>query len=385
MLALPAHPRRPRRQSARPSLLLLLGLLLGFLAALAEAARDYYKILDVDKSASLRDIKRAYRKKAQKLHPDKHPDKKDQFIDVSDAYQTLSDPELRKIYDRFGEDAVKKHQAGQQNGGQDPFDLFSSWFGGGGGGFQGQQQARRGPSKQFNVEVELGDFYRGKSFEIEHERQVLCHSCDGSGARSKSDIHECDVCGGRGVRIVRQQIMPGFVTNAQMQCDKCHGRGRVITHKCPRCNGAKVQTEKVPLTVDIEPGTPEGFQFVLEGESDEGPDFEAGDVIIRLSSARRSADFRRRDSHLYITRAIGLDDALLGFEQNITHYDGHTVTLKRSSVTQPGFVQTVEGEGMPLFGPNGNIEGKFGDLYVEYEVVLPQTVTGDFKTGESWC
>ena len=246
-----------------------------------EAARDYYKILDVDKSAAVRDIKRAYRKKAQKLHPDKHPDKKDEFLDVSDAYQTLSDPELRKIYDRYGEDAVKKHQAGQGGGGHDPFDLFSSWFGG--GGFrQGQQQVRKGPSKQFNVQIELADFYRGKTFEIEHERQVICHACDGSGAKSKADIHQCETCAGRGVRIVRQQIMPGFVTNAQVTCDVCGGRGNVIAHACEKCEGRKVQTEKVPLSVDIEPGTPEGFQFVLEGESDEGPDFEAGDVIVRL-------------------------------------------------------------------------------------------------------
>lgn len=77
-----------------------------------------------------------------------------------------------------------------------------------------------------------------------------------------------------------------------------------------------------------------------------------------------------------------MDDALLGFEQNITHFDGHHVTLKRTGVTQPGYVQTIEGEGMPLFGSTGNIEGKFGNLYVEYEVVLPQRVTGDFRTGE---
>ena len=99
-------------------------------------------------------------------------------------------------------------------------------------------------------------------------------------------------------------------------------------------------------------------------------------------SNRKTSDFRRRDSNLYLTRAIGLDDALLGFEQNITHFDGHHVTLKRTGVTQPGYVQTIEGEGMPLFGSTGNIEGKFGNLYVEYEVVLPQRATGDFRTGE---
>ncbi|KDN44129.1 chaperone J-domain-containing protein, partial [Tilletiaria anomala UBC 951] len=351
------------------------------LASLVEAARDYYKILDVDRSASERDIKRAYRKKAQKLHPDKHPDKESEFIDVSDAYQTLSDPELRKVYDRFGEDAVKRHQAGQGQGGQDPFDLFSSWFGG--GGFGGGQQVRKGPSKQFNVQVSLADFYKGKKFEIEHERQVICMSCDGSGARSKADIHQCETCGGRGIRIVRQQIMPGFVTNAQMQCDVCGGRGNVIKHKCPKCDGAKVQMDKVPISVELEPGAPEGHQIVFEGESDEGPDFEAGDVIVKLSSVRGHSTFRRRDANLYLTHSIGLDDALLGFEQNITHLvDSRVITLKRSSVTQPGYVQTIQNEGMPLWDARIKspvAEGKNGDLFVEYEVVLPQNVQGDFK------
>lgn len=205
-----------------------------------------------------------------------------QFIELSDAYQALSDPEVRKIYDRYGEDGVKKHQAGQGAGGRpnDPFDMFRHFFGGGGGGFNGG--ARRGPNKHFNVEVPLSDMYTGRTFELEYERNVVCPACDGSGARSPADIHTCETCAGRGVRIVRQQIMPGFITNAQVTCDKCAGAGRVIAHACPKCGGNKIMTDQSTLDVEIEPGMREGEELVFEGDADESPDWEAGDVVIRL-------------------------------------------------------------------------------------------------------
>ncbi|KAK0532737.1 DnaJ- protein scj1 [Tilletia horrida] len=356
----------------------VLFIVLALLPALVQAARDYYKILDVDKSASDRDIKRAYRKRAQKIHPDKHPDKQDEFVELSEAYQTLIDPELRKIYDRHGADGVKRHQQGQAAGGnQDPFDVFRHFFGGdafgGGGDF-----VRKGPNKNFHLQFDLADFYKGRKLGLSYDREVLCSTCDGSGARSKSDIHSCETCQGRGVRVVRQQIMPGFHTTAQVTCDQCGGQGRVIKHACPACNGRKLKTEKTEIQVEVEPGMKEGEEITFEGDSDEGPDFEPGDVIVKLTATRSKGDFRRRDTHLYTTYPIGLDDALLGFEHTITHMDGHNVTLKRSSVTQPGFVQTIAEEGMPI-RENGAIHGH-GNLYVEYQVVLPERVDGDLRT-----
>ncbi|KAK0530704.1 DnaJ- protein scj1 [Tilletia horrida] len=369
--------RRPMRSFASAWKVVLF-IVLALLPALVQAARDYYKILDVDKSASDRDIKRAYRKRAQKIHPDKHPDKQDEFVELSEAYQTLIDPELRKIYDRHGADGVKRHQQGQAAGGnQDPFDVFRHFFGGdafgGGGDF-----VRKGPNKNFHLQFDLADFYKGRKLGLSYDREVLCSTCDGSGARSKSDIHSCETCQGRGVRVVRQQIMPGFHTTAQVTCDQCGGQGRVIKHACPACNGRKLKTEKTEIQVEVEPGMKEGEEITFEGDSDEGPDFEPGDVIVKLTATRSKGDFRRRDTHLYTTYPIGLDDALLGFEHTITHMDGHNVTLKRSSVTQPGFVQTIAEEGMPI-RENGAIHGH-GNLYVEYQVVLPERVDGDLRT-----
>ena len=274
------------------SWLLVLSIVLSiWMAALVAAAKDYYKVLGVDKSASERDIKRAYRKRAQKIHPDKHPDKHAEFLELSDAYQTLSDAETRKIYDRYGVDGVKKHQARKDNPhqhAQDPFDIFSRFFGGGGGGGGG---VRKGPSKAFNVDVDVEDFYKGKTFTIEYQRNVVCSHCDGSGAESPADIHTCDACDGRGIRIVRQQIMPGFITNAQMTCDRCGGAGSVIAHKCSKCQGQKIAQEVASIEVELERGAENGVEVVIEGEADEAPDYVAGDVIVKIKyvSIARSA------------------------------------------------------------------------------------------------
>ncbi|PWN44086.1 DnaJ-domain-containing protein [Ceraceosorus guamensis] len=369
--------RRSRHATPRAwqSLAIAAILFIAVFALSAEAAKDYYKIMGVDRQADDRTIKRAYRKLAQKLHPDKHPEKGDQFVELSEAYQILSEPETRKIYDRYGEDGVKRHQ--QQAGsaaGNDPMNVFRNFFGGGGGPF-GQQGPRRGPNRNYNLEVGLEDMYRGRRVSVQHQRNVICAACDGSGAREKSDIHSCEACGGQGIRVVQQQIMPGFVTRSQVQCDRCGGQGQVIQHLCSRCNGQKVTAETVDLDVEILPGAREGEEILFEGDADEGPDFEPGDVSFKLRSVRHKGDFRRRDNHLYTTYPISLADALLGFDYQLRHMDDHNVTLRRTTVTQPGWTQTIKGEGMPKRDDDGH-----GDLFVEYQVVMPDKIEGDIQT-----
>ena len=371
-------------------LLFLSIVVLMWMAALVAAAKDYYKVLGVDKTASDRDIKRAYRKRAQKIHPDKHPDKHAEFLELSDAYQTLSDAETRKIYDRYGSDGVKKHQARKDNPhqhAQDPFDIFSRFFGGGGGG----GGVRKGPSKAFNVDVDIEDFYKGKTFTLEYQRNVVCPHCDGSGAESPGDIHTCETCDGRGVRIVRQQIMPGFITNAQMTCDRCGGAGSVIAHKCSNCHGQKIVQEVASIEVELERGANDGVEVVIEGEADEAPDHEAGDIIVKISARRSKGQFRRGGTSLYKTLPISLSEALLGFERNLTHMDGRKVTVKRDGVTQPGFVSVVDNEGMPVPGTivsdapeddaSAGREMLFGKLYLEWELVLPEVVDPALRKG----
>ncbi|KAJ4477164.1 DnaJ C terminal domain-containing protein [Lentinula aciculospora] len=359
-----------------------------FFSALA-AAKDLYKILDIHPSSSKTDVRHAYKKLSRKYHPDKNqdPDAKDKFVDIAygqssqvsirlkisakscqdiAAYEVLADEEKRQIYDRHGEEGLKAHEGGQTQHGN-PFDIFSNFFGDG----YASQQVRRGPTSLTEFEVELADIYKGASIDFMIKKRILCDHCRGSGAASDGDIHTCSGCGGSGVKLVKQQIFPGMFAQSQTTCNECGGRGKIIHKKCPHCDGMKVTDHTAHYTLEVIPGMPEGHEVVFEGEGDESPDWESGDVILRVRSRKDKGGWRRKESSLYWRETIGIDEALLGFDRNLTHLDGHEVRLMRKGPTQPGFVQKIEGEGMPLF-ENHNLHG---DLFVEYNVVLPIELT----------
>ncbi|GHJ84881.1 hypothetical protein NliqN6_1283 [Naganishia liquefaciens] len=347
-----------------------------FTLCLVQAA-DHYSTLGLKKSASEADIKKAYKKLSRKYHPDKNssPDAEELFIAISTAYEVLSDTETRSIYDRYGAEGLKQHEAQKQGGGMhhNPFDMFSQFFGG------QRQQEKRGPSMLTTIEVDLADMYKGKHIEFTMPRQILCDHCRGSGAMTDGDIKQCGTCGGRGVTVQRAQVFPGMYTNVQATCNTCAGKGKVIHRACPHCKGAKTMTHQNRLDVDIPPGAPEGWETILEGEADESPDYEAGDVVLRVRSKQsvgEAGGWRRKDAGLYRREILSVDEALLGFERNITHLDGHVVSVKRPGTTQPGYVEVFKGEGMPANGPLPQ-----GDLYVEYTVVLPSAISDKAREG----
>ncbi|KAI0067469.1 DnaJ-domain-containing protein [Artomyces pyxidatus] len=334
-------------------------------------AADLYKVLDLDRSASEQDIKKAYKRLSRKYHPDKNrePDAEDRFVEVAHAYEVLSDSQKRQIYDRHGEEGLKAHEGGQ--GHANPFDMFSSFFG---HGHPAHDQVRRGPTSVSEFEVTLADVYSGASLDFMIKKRVLCDHCRGSGAASDGDIHTCSTCGGSGVRVVKQQIFPGMFAQSQTTCNACNGRGRVIAKPCPACKGEKVREHTAHYTLEVPKGAPEGHEVVFEGEGDESPDWEAGDVVLRVRSRAEKGGWRRKESSLYWRETIGVDEALLGFERNLTHLDGRTLPLVRKGVTQPGFVQTVKGQGMPHFE-----QSTYGDLFVEFDVVLPTELSDDTR------
>ncbi|OJT11443.1 DnaJ-related protein spj1 [Trametes pubescens] len=350
-----------------PTLLLLVVLL----AALLVHAADLYKVLDLHKSASEQDIRKAYKRLSRKYHPDKNKEDgaEEKFVEIAHAYEVLSDSTKRQIYDRHGEEGLRAHEGGQGHH-ANPFDMFQNFF----GGHQAQQQVRRGPTSLSEFEVSLADVYTGASIDFMVKKRILCDHCRGTGAASSDDIHTCGACGGQGVRIVRQQIMPGMFTQSQVQCQECGGRGTVIGRKCPHCDGHKVMDHTQHYTLEVPKGAPEGHEIVFEGEADESPDWEAGDVVLRIRSKKERGGWRRKESGLYWKETISVEEALLGFERNLTHLDEHIVELKRTGVTQPGYVQTIKGEGMPLYQSS-----EYGDLYVEYNVVLPSEISAETK------
>ncbi|KAI0049744.1 DnaJ-domain-containing protein [Auriscalpium vulgare] len=338
--------------------------------ALVNAA-DLYKVLEVSRTASEQDIRKAYKKLSRKYHPDKNQDAgaEDKFVEVAHAYEVLSDSTKRQIYDRHGEEGLKAHEGGQQHH-ANPFDMFSSFF----GGHPAHDQVRRGPTSVSEFEVSLADVYKGASIDFMIKKKILCDHCRGSGAASDGDIHSCSGCGGSGVRIVKQQIFPGMFAQSQVTCNDCGGRGTVIAKPCPHCGGSKVLEHTAHYTLEVPKGAPEGFEVVFDGEGDESPDWEAGDVVLRVRTRAEKGSWRRKETSLYWRETIGVDEALLGFERNLTHLDGHTVQLVRKGVTQPGFVQTIKAEGMPHFQ-----RSEYGDLFVEYNVVLPTELSTDTR------
>ncbi|KAM0458311.1 hypothetical protein ACHAPV_006122 [Trichoderma viride] len=359
------------------------------LVSLAFCAEDFYKILGVDKSATDKQLKTAYRQLSKKFHPDKNPGDEtahEKFVQVSEAYEVLSDSELRKVYDRYGHDGVQSHrQRGGGGGGGDPFDLFSRFFGGH-GHFGRSSREPRGSNVEVKVEISLRDFYNGATTEFQWEKQHICEKCEGSGS-ADGKVETCNVCGGHGIRIVKQQLAPGMFQQMQVRCDHCGGTGKSIKNKCPTCHGNRVERKLSTVSLTVERGIGRDAKVVFENEADQSPDWVPGDLIVNLAEATPSYDdnpdqvdgtfFRRQGHDLYWTEILSLREAWMGgWTRNLTHLDKHVVRLgrERGQVVQGGLVETIAGEGMPVWHEEGESvyhTHEFGNLYVTYEVILP--------------
>ncbi|KAH8695987.1 putative DnaJ domain protein, partial [Talaromyces proteolyticus] len=364
------------------SVLLLLPLVL--------CAEDYYKILGVDKSASDRDIKRAYRTLSKKFHPDKNPgdeSAKQKFVDIAEAYEVLSTSSSRKIYDQYGHEGLEQHKRGGDRGGGDPFDLFSRFFGGGGHFGHGGGH-RKGPDMEVKLQLPLRDFYIGRDVDFSIEKQQICETCEGTGS-ADGTVETCNKCGGRGIVIQKHMIAPGMFQQIQSHCDKCGGKGKSIKKPCPICHGQRVVRKASSISATIEPGMSKGTRLTFENEADESPDWVAGDLVVILDEKEPELGandeertdgtfFRRKGKDLFWKEVLSLREAWMGeWTRNITHLDGHIVQLsrKRGEVVQPLSVETVQGQGMPVYH-DGHVhehdEGEdHGNLLVEYTVVLP--------------
>ena len=362
--------------------------LICLLPLLAFCAEDFYKLLQIDKDASERQIKKAYRTLSKKYHPDKNPGNdtaNKKFVEIAEAYEVLVEDETRKIYDQYGHEGIERHKKGGQRGGGggDPFDIFSRFFGGGGGGGGGGR--RRGPSMEVRINVPLRDFYTGRDHDFKIVKQATCDKCDGSGS-ADGQRQQCQKCSGQGIVVQKHMVMPGMFQQVQMQCDACGGKGSTVKHKCKTCGGSRHVREEERYEMAVEKGMPNGARLTYEGEADESPDYEAGDLIVQLvekepelgggsgeeNGRTDGTFFRRKDSSLFWTEVLSLREAWMGdWQRNLTHLDGHVVHLhrKRGEVVQPGTVEVVEGEGMPIWRHEDGPE--YGDLLVDYVVVLP--------------
>ncbi|KAM9934426.1 hypothetical protein OXX80_005987 [Metschnikowia pulcherrima] len=356
---------------------------------------DLYEVLEVDRSASSGEIKKAYRKLALKYHPDKvgedeREDAEIRFKEISRAYEILSDEQKRSDYDIYGTaDGIGENGPGfssnpygdeyGQSFGADDFYSFFSNMNGAPPPRAGKQKARaqKTADAEMEVEVSLEDLYKGKTVKITSTRNVICGGCRGSGARKKAVPRVCTACNGQGYTTKIKRVGPGLVSQFHVDCEKCLGEGKVFRtkDKCKTCRGAQVVEETKILEFEIPPGAKSGESVVLSGESDEAPGKKAGDVILTFH-CQKHAVFSRKGDDLFMDYKITLVEALSGFSKVVTkHLDGRAIHLSTPTgkVIRPGDYIRIQGEGMPVMNSQGwfSSKSKRGDLYVAIEIEFP--------------
>lgn len=288
------------------------------------------------------------------------------------AYDVLSDEEKKAKYDRYGEEGLSANGGG---GGHDPFDIFSQFFGGG-GRRQREQEPSRGPDVVMPLRVSLADLYNGKVLQFSIRREIVCHHCHGKGAAHEDHIHVCSECGGHGVKMTTRRVGPGFIQQFQTTCEKCQGKGKISSSTCPVCSGRKVEMSDLSFDVELEKGTPDGFEVEYEGYADEQPDQNAGHVRLQVQTIPHAL-FTRDGDDLWMDLTISLKESLVGFRKTFTHLDGRVVEVMRDQVTPPRSVTSMQGEGMP----KQHFPSEKGALHIKFHVEFPDALSEAQKEG----
>lgn len=342
-------------------------------------ARDFYEILGVSRNADKEELKRAYRRLARKYHPDvnKEEGAEERFKEINQAYEVLSEPEMRARYDRFGEAGVSgaaANAAGFQDfadmGGF--ADIFESFFSGFAGGSGAGQARRRGPVRGDDLRLDLKLDFRDAIFGGEKEIRInhleSCETCQGSGAKPGTRPQTCATCSGSGQ--VRRATRTPFGSFTQVSvCPTCSGSGQMINEKCEQCNGSGHNQIKKKLKITIPPGVDSGTRLRVSGEGDAGQrGGPAGDLYVYLF-VNDDPEFKREGINLLSNLRISYLQAILGCQMVVKTVNGEQ-DLSIPAGTQPGTVLTLEGQGVPRLG---NPVSR-GDLLLTIQVEIPSRI-----------
>jgi chaperone protein DnaJ len=309
---------------------------------------DYYQILGVARDANPDEIKKAFKKLAVKYHPDKNKEEgaSDKFKEIGEAYEVLSDPEKREIYDRFGKDGLQGRQQGNPFGGMDMEDILSQMF----------QQHTRAHIQAIQVPLSctLEELNNGASKNININKKVTCDECHGKGG---TNVTTCDQCHGRGMISIVQNM--GFMTmNMQQPCPKCRGERTIIKDKCNKCKGNKHVDKNVSLTLKIEKGTPSDARIMVKNMGHELEGMK-GDIIICISQ-QHHPHFTRQNNDLIYNKKITLGDALCGITFDVKHLNGSLLRVKMD-VVRPNDIKIL-----PKHGINNA-----GNLIIKFDIDFP--------------
>ena len=355
--------------------------------------KDYYEILEVQKSASPDEIKKAYRKQAIKWHPDKNPGNKqaeERFKEAAEAYEVLSDAEKRRRYDQFGHDGVKNGAGNQGFSGsmsmEDIFrhfgdifgghgdDPFGSFFGGGGGGRTSRRSVNRGSNLRVKVKLTLEEIATGVEKKIKVNKYVACGTCGGSGAKGGGSYHTCTTCNGSGhVTRVTSTFLGQMQTTST--CPNCGGEGKVITEKCNTCAGNGVVKGEEVLSIKIPAGVAEGMQLSVGGKGNAAARGGIpGDLLVQIEEVRHP-ELERDGNNLLYEHFISFPEAAMGLTIEVPTLDG-TAKIKVEPGTQSGKILRLRGKGLPSV----NTYEPRGDLLVSITVWTPKNLSKEEKT-----
>lgn len=334
--------------------------------------RDYYEVLEVQRTASADEIKKAYRQKAHKLHPDvnREPDAEASFKELNEAYEVLSNPDKRSMYDRFGHN-MPNGSGYDPFGGADPFSsIFETFFGGQPSGRGASRGPQRGADLRYTLQISFEEAVFGTEKEINYRRLETCTACRGSGAEPGTDPVRCPKCNGLGE--IRQRA-PIFNMVTVVTCDQCRGEGTVVAIPCRECRGdGRIRKER-SMTIKIPAGVDSSSQIRITGEGESGPrGGSMGNLYVAIDVQPHKYFLREADDIL-LELPLNVAQATLGTELDVPTVDG-TEKLRVPAGTQTGVTFTLRGKGVPHLRGSGR-----GDQIIVARVVVPSNLTDHQK------
>lgn len=340
-------------------------------------SKNYYEVLGIEKNANEDEIKKSYRKLAVKWHPDKNPDNKEEaetkFKEISEAYQVLSDPQKKDIYDQYGEEGLK-NEGGM--GGGSPEDIFNMFFSNnrspfGGNDFfsQGRRQNSKKKTEPKVVEIPstLKELYSGSKKKITLKLKSLCKKCDGYGGLN---MKSCADCKGNGIKIIDRMIGPGMIQRMQMPCNTCNGLKKIPDSKCTTCNGLGSNSIDKQFLLVIEPGCEFDEHKIFANDGDECLNEEKGDVIFVFKEQNSNSLFSRYGNDLVYIHTLTLGDTLIDSCISLEHINGSNITFKEEKLIQENSYTILKNKGMP----HKNKDNVYGDLYIVYHIKYPPKI-----------
>ena len=355
------------------------------------AKRDYYEVLEVAKTATLDEIKKAYRQKAIQYHPDKNPGDKqaeEKFKEAAEAYGVLSDEQKRSTYDRFGHAGLGGASQGGYGGGMTMEDIFSQFgdlfgghfggfgnFGGFGSGFSSSRgrPVQRGSDLRVKVKLTLKEIAAGVEKKIKVKKYSPCSKCQGTGADGgEKSIASCSTCKGTGYVTRTAHTFIGQMQTRSM-CPSCGGSGETITKKCTTCFGDGIISAEEVITFNIPAGVAEGMQLSLSGKGNAARRGGVnGDLLIVIEEEKHS-ELIRDENDLIYNLLLTVPQAMLGDSVEVPIVDGKA-KVKIEPGTQPGKVLRLRNKGLPSLNSYGT-----GDLLVNISVYIPEKLSAAEK------